>query len=96
MKRYCYICASCFLFLTLSPFARAEKTTEWVEPIRGEVTDLFGTRGGSHKGLDIAAPEGESILAASEGVVTVPMYLLHMVKLYLFGIQMDMKPSMRI
>lgn len=70
MKRYCYICASCFLFVTLSPFARAEKTTEWVEPIKGEVTDLFGTRGGSHKGLDIAAPEGESILAASEGVVT--------------------------
>ncbi|MFY0329305.1 peptidoglycan DD-metalloendopeptidase family protein [Bacillus sp. YIM B13410] len=70
MKRYCYICASCFLFLTLSPFAHAEKTTEWVEPIKGEVTDLFGTRGGSHKGLDIAAPEGESIFAASEGVVT--------------------------
>ncbi|KIL15231.1 M23 family metallopeptidase [Bacillus safensis] len=69
MKRYCFIGASCFLFFILAPFAHAQQTNEWVEPVKGEVTDLFGTRGGSHKGLDIAAPEGESIFAASEGVV---------------------------
>lgn len=69
MKRYCFICASCFLMI-FSPVAHAQETSEWVEPIKGEVTDLFGTRGGSHMGLDIAAPEGESIFAASEGVVS--------------------------
>ncbi|MEI4790480.1 peptidoglycan DD-metalloendopeptidase family protein [Bacillus sp. FJAT-53060] len=70
MKRYCFICASYFFLLILSPFAHAQNTTEWVEPVKGEVTDLFGTRGGSHKGLDIAAPEGESIMATGDGVVT--------------------------
>ncbi|MGN7327501.1 peptidoglycan DD-metalloendopeptidase family protein [Bacillus pumilus] len=69
MKRYCFICASCFLMI-FSPVVHAQETSEWVEPIKGEVTDLFGTRDGSHKGLDIAAPEGESIFAASEGVVS--------------------------
>ncbi|MEH7674714.1 M23 family metallopeptidase [Bacillus sp. FSL K6-4563] len=69
MKRYCFICASCFLMI-FSPVAYAQETSEWVEPIKGEVTDLFGTRGGSHMGLDIAAPEGESIFAASEGEVS--------------------------
>ncbi|MEH7636187.1 M23 family metallopeptidase [Bacillus pumilus] len=69
MKRYCFICASCFLMI-FSPVAHAKETSEWVEPIKGEVTDLFGTRGGSHMGLDIAAPEGESIFAASEGKIS--------------------------
>ncbi|MDR4996162.1 M23 family metallopeptidase [Bacillus altitudinis] len=69
MKKYCFICASCFL-LIFSPFAHAQETSEWVEPIKGEVTDLFGTRGGSHMGLDIAAPEGESIFAASDGEIS--------------------------
>lgn len=69
MKRYCFICASCFLMI-FSPVAYAQETSEWVEPVKGEVTDLFGTRGGSHMGLDIAAPEGESIFAASEGEVS--------------------------
>ncbi|MES1035439.1 M23 family metallopeptidase [Bacillus pumilus] len=69
MKRYCFICVSCFLMI-FSPVAHAKETSEWVEPIKGEVTDLFGTRGGSHMGLDIAAPEGESIFAASEGKVS--------------------------
>ncbi|PCK21014.1 peptidase M23 [Bacillus pumilus] len=70
MKRYCFIGVSSFLLLILSTFAHAQNTTEWVEPVKGEVTDMFGTRGGLHKGLDIAAPEGESILAAGGGVVT--------------------------
>ncbi len=56
--------------MIFSPVAYAQETSEWVEPIKGEVTDLFGTRGGSHMGLDIAAPEGESIFAASEGEVS--------------------------
>ncbi|MDM5298573.1 M23 family metallopeptidase [Bacillus pumilus] len=68
MKRYHFICVSCLMFFGLWPIANAQEN-EWVEPVKGEVTDLFGTRGGLHKGLDIAAPEGESIFAASKGVV---------------------------
>ncbi|MFS0656389.1 peptidoglycan DD-metalloendopeptidase family protein [Bacillus sp. 179-C3.3 HS] len=69
MKRFGFISATCFLLFSLSPMTHAQKI-EWIEPVKGEVTDLFGTRGGSHKGLDIAAPEGESIFAASEGMVS--------------------------
>ncbi|SFX22708.1 Murein DD-endopeptidase MepM and murein hydrolase activator NlpD, contain LysM domain [Thermoactinomyces sp. DSM 45891] len=36
----------------------------------GMITDTFGTRGGSHKGLDIAAPPKTPILAADSGVVS--------------------------
>ncbi|TCP69626.1 murein hydrolase activator EnvC family protein [Baia soyae] len=36
----------------------------------GTITDTFGTRGGSHKGLDIAAPPKTPILAADSGVVS--------------------------
>ncbi|MEC1260492.1 peptidoglycan DD-metalloendopeptidase family protein [Bacillus swezeyi] len=43
---------------------------EWTEPIKGEITDQFGTRGGRHRGLDIAAPEGESVMAAADGTVS--------------------------
>ncbi|MDQ0415924.1 murein DD-endopeptidase MepM/ murein hydrolase activator NlpD [Croceifilum oryzae] len=36
----------------------------------GTITDTFGTRGGSHKGLDIAAPPKTPILAADSGEVS--------------------------
>nr|MDH3163996.1 hypothetical protein [Bacillus licheniformis] len=39
------------------------EASEWIEPIKGEITDQFGTRGGKHKGLDIGAPEGEAVAA---------------------------------
>ncbi|WFA03521.1 LysM peptidoglycan-binding domain-containing protein [Bacillus sp. HSf4] len=48
----------------------AAEAAEWIEPIKGEITDRFGTRGGKHKGLDIAAPEGESVLAAADGTIS--------------------------
>ncbi|SCA86541.1 peptidoglycan hydrolase YocH [Bacillus glycinifermentans] len=51
------------------PSASATKSS-WTEPIKGEITDKFGTRGGKHKGLDIAAPEGEMVVAAADGTVS--------------------------
>ncbi|MGX1762811.1 M23 family metallopeptidase, partial [Streptomyces lydicus] len=46
--------------------------TTKVWPIRsGEYTisDVFGSRGGGHRGVDMAAPEGTAIYAAAAGVV---------------------------
>ncbi len=33
-----------------------ELTHNWMWPSDGVITDLFGTRQGHHKGIDIAAP----------------------------------------
>ena len=38
-------------------------------PVRGPLLDGFGTRGGSHAGIDIGAPEGDAVQAAAPGVV---------------------------
>ncbi|MGW5643660.1 M23 family metallopeptidase [Saccharopolyspora sp. NPDC003762] len=43
---------------------------KWVVPVQGQCTSRFGPRGnGFHRGLDIAAPLGTPILAASGGTV---------------------------
>lgn len=46
----------------------------WVQPVDGKITDTFGTRNGKHKGIDIAAPEGEKIVSVSDGKVTKSYY----------------------
>ena len=43
-------------------------------PTIGEVTDTYGTRNGSHFGIDIAAPEGTDVYAIDEGIVTRSYY----------------------
>ncbi|MGM7721341.1 peptidoglycan DD-metalloendopeptidase family protein [uncultured Metabacillus sp.] len=47
-----------------------ELEENWVQPVDGVITDTFGTRNGNHKGIDIAAPEGEKIVSVSAGNVT--------------------------
>ncbi|TXC93324.1 peptidoglycan DD-metalloendopeptidase family protein [Metabacillus litoralis] len=51
-----------------------ELEDQWVMPVDGKITDTFGTRKGKHKGIDIAAPEGEEIVSVSEGKVTKSYY----------------------
>ncbi|USK32372.1 peptidoglycan DD-metalloendopeptidase family protein [Bacillus sp. F19] len=57
--------------------AKAEEranAVKWSSPIKGTITDTFGTRSGKHKGIDIAAPEGTTIQSVQEGHVTKSYY----------------------
>lgn len=46
-----------------------------IRPVSGTVTSRFGSRWGkSHKGVDIGAPKGTTIVAAASGTVTVAQY----------------------
>ena len=43
---------------------------KFIKPVQGKIISEFGPRNGRmHKGIDIQAPEGESIKAAEDGVV---------------------------
>ncbi|RSK27487.1 LysM peptidoglycan-binding domain-containing protein [Bacillus sp. HMF5848] len=46
-----------------------EVEVNWLWPVYGKITDSFGTRGGNHKGIDIAAPMGTPIRAVAAGTV---------------------------
>jgi len=52
----------------------SEKTNHWIWPADGMVTDMFGTRRGNHKGIDIAAPLGTPIYSVDAGIVTKSYY----------------------
>ncbi|HET7629226.1 MAG TPA: peptidoglycan DD-metalloendopeptidase family protein [Bacillales bacterium] len=47
----------------------AAGTDEWQWPIDGVITSTFGERGGTHYGIDLAAPKGTPVHAAKAGVV---------------------------
>ena len=51
-----------------------EQTAHWIWPSNGIITDLYGTRKGVHKGIDIAAEVGSPIYAVAEGVVSRSYY----------------------
>ncbi|KKI93141.1 hypothetical protein WQ54_06325 [Bacillus sp. SA1-12] len=51
-----------------------ELEDNWVQPVDGVITDTFGTRNGNHKGIDIAAPDGEKIVSVSAGNVKKSYY----------------------
>ncbi|NMD70279.1 peptidoglycan DD-metalloendopeptidase family protein [Bacillus sp. DNRA2] len=50
------------------------QTVHWVWPSSGVITDLFGTRRGVHKGIDIASTMGSPIVAVDDGVVSKSYY----------------------
>jgi murein DD-endopeptidase MepM/ murein hydrolase activator NlpD len=51
-----------------------EVTSHWIWPAEGVVTDLFGTRNGNHKGIDIAGDLETPIYTVDKGVVTKAYY----------------------
>ncbi|WP_413380397.1 peptidoglycan DD-metalloendopeptidase family protein [Alkalihalobacillus sp. 1P02AB] len=68
------------LFLGTNQTAKADShfIEKWQEsfvwPTIGEITDTYGSRGGGHFGLDIAAPEGTPVISIEEGIVTKSYY----------------------
>ena len=51
-----------------------EQTAHWIWPSNGVITDVFGTRHGDHKGIDIAAEPGSPIYSVDEGIVSKSYY----------------------
>ncbi len=51
-----------------------EVTSEWIWPADGVITDTYGTRNGSHKGIDIAGAPGTLVYAVDGGKVTKSYY----------------------
>jgi LysM repeat protein len=51
-----------------------ELTSNWMWPSDGVITDTYGTRGGQHKGIDIAAPMGSAIYSVDNGIVSKSYY----------------------
>lgn len=49
-----------------------EKLYDW--PVTGVISDYYGTRGGRHKGIDLAAPVGEKVHAVDDGTVKKSYY----------------------
>lgn len=50
------------------------KAAGWVRPVSGPVTDVFGSRGGKHRGIDIGAKTGTPVVAAFPGRVIWSMW----------------------
>lgn len=51
-----------------------ELTSDWVWPAEGVITDLYGTRHGHHKGIDIAGEFKTPIHSVDKGIVTKSYY----------------------
>ncbi|RSD26456.1 M23 family metallopeptidase [Mesobacillus subterraneus] len=51
-----------------------ELTSHWVWPVEGIVTDLYGTRHGHHKGMDIAGEYKTPVHTVDKGIVTKSYY----------------------
>jgi len=68
------------LFITLlmvgsgSIIANAENSFNWIWPTDGVITDTYGSRNGTHKGIDIGADFGTPIHVVDQGVVTKSFY----------------------
>ncbi|WP_175991166.1 M23 family metallopeptidase [Bacillus sp. Marseille-Q1617] len=52
----------------------SEPEGRWIFPVKGVITDLYGTRSGHHKGMDIAGEVGSPVFAAEGGIVSKSYY----------------------
>lgn len=51
-----------------------DRTNQWIWPAEGVITDIYGTRGGNHKGIDIAGSLGTAVHAVAAGTVSRSYY----------------------
>lgn len=51
-----------------------EATSDWIWPADGIITDTYGTRNGTHKGIDIAGAPGTPVYAVDGGKVSKSYY----------------------
>ncbi|PWW30401.1 LysM domain-containing protein [Cytobacillus oceanisediminis] len=51
-----------------------ELTQDWMWPADGVISDIFGTRHGHHKGIDIAAESGSPVYSVDSGIVSKSYY----------------------
>lgn len=51
-----------------------ELPENWIWPVEGTISDFFGSRGGEHKGIDIAGSINSNIRAVSNGIVSKSYY----------------------
>ncbi|WP_121611970.1 peptidoglycan DD-metalloendopeptidase family protein [Mesobacillus foraminis] len=54
--------------------SESKGTSQWIWPADGEISDIFGTRKGMHKGIDIAADLGTPVYTVDGGIVTRSYY----------------------
>ncbi|MCA1058282.1 peptidoglycan DD-metalloendopeptidase family protein [Rossellomorea aquimaris] len=47
----------------------SEETVSWTFPVEGMITDSYGTRSGSHKGMDIGGELGSPVYSVAKGIV---------------------------
>lgn len=60
---------------SVKPVDELERVTgEWVFPADGVISDVFSSRGGSHKGMDIAGAPMSSVYAVASGKVIKSYY----------------------
>ncbi|BAB05319.1 peptidoglycan DD-metalloendopeptidase family protein [Halalkalibacterium halodurans] len=64
------------MFIGTSTASAEEKAISPIHiwPTVGEITDTFGTRGGTHHGIDIAAPVGTPVISIADGMVRKSYY----------------------
>ncbi len=67
------LCVS-IIFFTGKEAKAAMNTNNWIFPVDGVITDSFGARGGTHKGIDIGADLGTPVYSADSGKVSKSYY----------------------
>jgi murein DD-endopeptidase MepM/ murein hydrolase activator NlpD len=72
VKKGLFIIGVCSILYASS--VQAEDDDIWIWPVEGRMTDTFGTRGGQHYGIDLAAPTGTDVRTVASGEVTKSYY----------------------